>query len=187
MSGIESGTGVDNRTEAVHVPAGQALRLWVPEELPGPFADGEGPLLSEYTLVATAQQTTGSLTGLSIVVPPGNGPPPHRHPGSDESFLVLDGSFAVTAGGQEFTMEPGDYAFVPRGVEHRWRNASSRSARMLLIYTPSDMEQFFTEIGRPIRPGEHAERLTTEDARRAAAVARRQFGPPPEDPAPGVR
>jgi len=160
----------------VHVPAAEGIGLWVPESLPGPFADGDGPLMSRYSIMATSELTGGSLTGMNIVVPPGNGPPPHRHAGSDESFFVLDGSFVVTAGGERFVIDVGDYVFIPRGTEHHWRNASSRPARMLLLYTPSDMEEFFKEAGRPVHPGEEAERLTPADARRAEAAARRQFG-----------
>jgi len=173
-----SGANVQSGQRVAHVPAGDGMRLWVPETLPDPFADGEGPFMSQYTLVATSPLTAGSLTVLNIVVPPGNGPPPHRHVGSDESVFVLDGSFTVTAGGQEFAVALGDYAFIPRGTEHSWRNTSGRTARMLVLCIPSDMEEFFKEAGRPIQSGEEAERLTQEDVRRAEA-AQQKFGLPP--------
>ncbi|MEO3746347.1 cupin domain-containing protein [Plantactinospora sp. B5E13] len=162
-----------------HVPADGGVPLWVPEALPGPFAEGEGPLLSRYTLLASAETTGGALTGVSIAVPPGNGPPPHLHAGSDESFFVLEGTFEVRAGDREFVIAAGDYAFIPRGTMHSWRNTTGRAGRMLLLYTPSDMEQFFRDIGRPVRPGEKDERLTHSDVRRAEAVSRRHFGPLP--------
>lgn len=175
MPGVDAQSG----PRVVHVPAGDGLRLWVPEALPEPFADGDGPLLSHYTVVATAESTTGSLTAVNIVVPPGNGPPPHRHVGSDESFFVLDGSFTVTAGGQEFAINLGDYVFIPRDTEHSWCNTGDRTARMLLLYTPSDMEHFFEEAGRLVQPGEVVERLTREDAHRAEVAAQRRWGPSP--------
>jgi quercetin dioxygenase-like cupin family protein len=163
--------------DVVHVAAGQGVSLWVPEALPEPFRDGEGPLLSRYTLMATSDRTGGALTAMTAVVPAGNGPPSHRHPDADESFYVLEGSFEVTADGRRFAVAAGDYLFVPRGTEHGWRNSGADAARMLVLYTPSDMEVFFKEAGRPVEPGEVAQRLTREDADRAAAVARRWFGP----------
>lgn len=159
------------------MPEGSGVRLWVPEALPEPFRDGEGPPLSRYTLLATSDQTGGALSTMTAVVPPGNGPPAHRHPDSDESFYVLDGSFEVTAAGHEFTIAGGDYLFIPRGTEHAWRNSGPNAARMLVLYTPSDMEQFFKEAGRPAEPGDDSARLTQEDAHRAETVARRWFGP----------
>ena len=163
--------------EVVHVRAGDGAQLWVPEALPGPFRVGEGPPLSRYTLVATSDRTDGALTAMTAAVPAGNGPPEHRHPDADESFYVLDGSFEATAGGRSFALAAGDYLFIPRGTDHGWHNSGDGPARMLVLYTPSDMEEFFAEAGRRVEPGEVGERLTHEDARRAEAAARRWFGP----------
>ena len=35
--------------------------------------------------------------------------------------------------------------FVPRGVNHTWRNAVLRRSRMLLTYVPGGMKSFFDE------------------------------------------
>jgi quercetin dioxygenase-like cupin family protein len=181
LAGVVTATGDEGEVsigrELVHVRAGEGLPLWVPEALPGPFRDGEGPPLSRYTLKATSDRTGGALTVLTADVAAGNGPPVHRHPDADESFYVLDGSFEATADSRQFTLTAGDFLFIPRGTEHGWHNSGDGPARILVFYTPSDMEEFFAEAGRLVEPGEAAERLTQEDARRAEAAARRRFGP----------
>ncbi|WP_412540821.1 cupin domain-containing protein [Longispora sp. K20-0274] len=166
-----------NKPEVTHIPAGGGIALWVPEEPPADLVDGEGPVMSSYTFAATADLTGGSLSLVDTVVPPGNGPPNHAHADEDESFFVLEGSFEVRAGGKTFVIDKGDYAFIPRGTEHIWKNIGSETARMIRIYTPGGMERFFSAIGRQAVPGEPAPRLTTEDVKRAAEVAEAHYGP----------
>ena len=45
----------------------------------------------------------------------------HLHHDSDE----------VTVGG------PGTYAFMPRDVQHAWKNSGAETARVLFLYTPA--------------------------------------------------
>ncbi|HEY7597104.1 MAG TPA: cupin domain-containing protein [Actinophytocola sp.] len=165
--------------QVVHVPADEGIALWVPEEPPADLVDGEGPPMSSYTFMATAELTGGSLSVVNTVVPPGNGPPTHLHVDADESFYVLEGAFEVTSGGKTFVINPGDYAFIPRGTHHIWKNITDKPARMIRIYTPGGMEKFFTAISRPAKPGEPAPRLTNEDVQRAVEVATQHYGEPP--------
>lgn len=176
-AGATGTTGRAPRLEVTHVPAGEGIALWVPEEPPPDLVDGEGPQLSTYTFQATADNTNGSLALVDTIVPPRNGPPPHTHAEADESFYVLEGEFEVRAGGKTFSIKPGDFAFIPRGTEHIWKNAlDDRPSRMLRIYTPGGMERFFIDIGRKAVPGEPAPRLTVEDAERAERVAIQHYG-----------
>lgn len=175
----DSDTGSNIRpAEVMHVPAGGGIAMWVPEEPPANLVDGLGPEMSHYTFIATAQNTGGSLAVVDTVVPPGNGPPEHKHADADESFYVLEGEFEVNSAGQRFVIRPGDFAFVPRGSSHIWKNRSDRTARMLRIYTPGGHEQFFIDISRRAVPGEPAPRLTTADVERAEAAVLRHYGPP---------
>jgi quercetin dioxygenase-like cupin family protein len=164
--------------QVTHVKAGEGIALWVPEEPPSELVDGEEPELSTYTFVATAQSTGGALAIAHAVVPPGNGPPEHAHEDADESFYVIGGRTWMRAGGREFTLEQGDYVFVPRGTPHTFKNSTQEPCRMILTYTPGGMEQFFIEIGRTATAGEPAPRLTAEDIRRSERAAARRFGRP---------
>ncbi|MCH2134091.1 MAG: cupin domain-containing protein [Phycisphaerales bacterium] len=43
----------------------------------------------------------------------------HSHPGEDEMFLVLDGSFTMEFRDRTVELKTGEMIVVPRGVEHR--------------------------------------------------------------------
>jgi len=162
--------------EVFYVPAGEGIALWVPEEPPADLVDGEGPEMSTYTFMATADNTGGALAVVDTVVPPGNGPPEHMHADADESFYLLEGQLEIRSGGNSFVMKPGDYAFVPRTSKHIWKNVGSETARLIRIYTPGGHERFFFEIGRPAQPGMPAPRLVKEDIRKAEAAVARYYG-----------
>src|SRR6266567_7297840 len=48
-----------------------------------------------YTILVTGQDTAGRYTLIDMHVPPGGGPPPHRHD-FEEMFTVVDGEVQVT-------------------------------------------------------------------------------------------
>ena len=43
----------------------------------------------------------------------------HRHDREDELFLVVSGRLRIRFRDQEFTLDPGEFLIVPRGVEHQ--------------------------------------------------------------------
>jgi mannose-6-phosphate isomerase-like protein (cupin superfamily) len=47
-----------------------------------------------YTVLFSGEQTAGGFAMLDILIPPGGGPPPHRHD-FEECFRVLEGSLEV--------------------------------------------------------------------------------------------
>ncbi len=75
----------------------------------------------------------------------------------------------------------GDYAFVPRGVEHAYLVQSQR-ARLLVTFSPAGFEEFFVEIGvagdQP--PADPVMPSPEEFARRLAPYGCQITGPPPE-------
>jgi mannose-6-phosphate isomerase-like protein (cupin superfamily) len=49
----------------------------------------------------------------------------HRHPHSDECFLVLEGELEIDlVGGESFRLTPGEAITIPAGVIHRTRSSS---------------------------------------------------------------
>jgi quercetin dioxygenase-like cupin family protein len=48
-----------------------------------------------YTILVTGEDTAGKYTLIDMHVPPGGGPPPHRHD-FEEMFTVLDGEVQMT-------------------------------------------------------------------------------------------
>ncbi len=55
----------------------------------------------------------------------------HRHPATDEAFLVLAGSLTIRLDDGEVTLGPGQLYVVPRGVHHQ--PVSMNGAEVLLI------------------------------------------------------
>jgi uncharacterized cupin superfamily protein len=81
-----------------------------------------------------------------MYVPPGGGPPPHRHD-FEEMFTVLDGEIELTFRGQTAVARAGDTVNVPANAPHVFRNAAQRPARLLCLCSPAGQEEFFAAVG----------------------------------------
>jgi mannose-6-phosphate isomerase-like protein (cupin superfamily) len=129
-------------------PAGEgrdAARPVVPRIL-GP---GQGRPIAgreEVVLKATGAETGGALAFMEATTPPGEGPAPHVHHGSDELFYVLEGLMRFRVGEREVEAGAGAFVFVPRGTVHAARNAGAGPVRLLAAFVPAgperDMEAF---------------------------------------------
>ena len=102
-----------------------------------------------YTVLVSGADTAGRYTLIDMWVPPGGGPPPHRHD-FEEMFSVLEGEIEVTFRDETMTAGPGDTVNVPANAPHRFTNASERPARLLCMCTPAGQEEFFALIGDPV-------------------------------------
>ena len=56
--------------------------------------------------------------------------PWHRHPDSDETFMVLEGELVIEFEGNDVTLKPGELLTVGRGILHRTRPAKMRSVNL---------------------------------------------------------
>lgn len=102
-----------------------------------------------YMFKVSSEETSGSLAVVEIVAFPQNGPPPHIHHREDESFYILDGTFSVLVGDQSFEAGAGVFVHIPKGTLHTYKNIGAKPARLLVILTPGDLENFWREIGEP--------------------------------------
>jgi quercetin dioxygenase-like cupin family protein len=102
-----------------------------------------GPGGGIYRIVATAAETQNRIFAFEATEPPGGGPPLHTHANEEEFFLVLEGEMSFYVGGRVITAGPGGTAFIPRGVPHCFKNRSNRVARVLVLFTPGNIEGFF--------------------------------------------
>ena len=59
-----------------------------------------------YTILVAGEDTAGKYTLIDMHVPPGGGPPPHRHD-FEEMFTVLDGEVRVTFRGETIVARAG--------------------------------------------------------------------------------
>jgi mannose-6-phosphate isomerase-like protein (cupin superfamily) len=56
--------------------------------------------------------------------------PWHSHPGSDETFLGVEGQLVIEFTDHEVVLSPGQLVTVPAGVVHRTRPAGERSVNL---------------------------------------------------------
>ena len=102
-----------------------------------------------YTILVAGEETAGKYTLIDMHVPPGGGPPPHRHD-FEEMFTVLDGEVQVTFRGQTLVARAGETINVPANAPHAFTNAGASPSRLLCMCAPAGQEEFFTLVGQPV-------------------------------------
>jgi len=102
-----------------------------------------------YTITVTGEETAGRFCVIDMHIPPGGGPPPHRHD-FEETFILLEGEVEATFRGRKRTARAGDTLNIPANAPHQFHNASGEAVRMLCICSPAGQEKFFLEVGVPV-------------------------------------
>ena len=123
-----------------------------------------------YTILVTGDDTAGRYTLIDMHVPPGGGPPPHRHD-FEEMFTVLSGEVRVTFRGETIVARVGHTVNVPANAPHSFTNASDTPSRLLCMCAPAGQEEFFTLVGQPVATRTEAPPPLSPDAQ-AAFIAR---------------
>jgi quercetin dioxygenase-like cupin family protein len=98
----------------------------------------------------TAAQTDGLMSIVEVTEPHGAEAPLHVHHGEDETFWILEGAVTFEVGGTTFEASPGDVAFGPRDIPHRY-TAGEAGCRMLFILTPGGFEDAIRDLSTPAR------------------------------------
>ena len=100
------------------------------------------------TMKANGPATRDAYSLFEYAIPPEtNGPPAHLHTREDESFICLAGRLDVSLGGEEFTLEFGDYLYLPRNVVHTFRNPYGDEARVISVVSPAGLEAYYQALG----------------------------------------
>jgi quercetin dioxygenase-like cupin family protein len=129
-----------------------------------------------YTILLSGKETAGQFCLLDMHVPPGGGPPPHRHD-FEETFSVLEGEIEATFRGTKMLVRAGETIHIPANAPHQFRNASAEAARLLCICSPAGQEEFFLEVGVPV-PTRTTVPPKLDEAAQAAFIAKVQaLGP----------
>lgn len=97
---------------------------------------------------ATGADTGGQMCIVEVTEPPGTEAPLHVHHREDEAFWILAGSVTLEVGDTTIEAGPGDYAFGPRDVPHRY-TVGPDGCRMLFICTPAGFEDLVREMSVP--------------------------------------
>ena len=105
-----------------------------------------GVVEDTYTILLTGEDTAGRYCLIDMLVPPGGGPPPHRHD-FEEMFTILEGEIEVTFRGAKSVVRTGETVNIPANAPHTFRNRSERPARLLCLCAPAGQEEFFMAFG----------------------------------------
>jgi quercetin dioxygenase-like cupin family protein len=114
-----------------------------------PGAPHIGLVGDTYTILLTGKDTAGRYCLIDMHIPPGGGPPPHRHD-FEETFTVLDGEIEATFRGAKTTVTAGETLHIPANAPHQFVNAGGRPARLLCICSPAGQEEFFSQVAVPV-------------------------------------
>ncbi len=102
-----------------------------------------------YTVLLSGKDTAGRYCLIDMHIPPGGGPPPHRHD-FEESFTILEGEIEAVFRDRHLTVRAGETINIPANAPHQFQNKSKQAARLLCVCSPAGQEEFFREIGVPV-------------------------------------
>lgn len=102
-----------------------------------------------YTILLTGEDTAGRYCLIDMHIPPGGGPPPHRHD-FEETFVILVGELEATFRGVKQVVRAGETIHIPANAPHQFKNVSEAPVRMLCTCAPAGQENFFKEVGIPV-------------------------------------
>jgi quercetin dioxygenase-like cupin family protein len=108
-----------------------------------------GLVADTYTVLLGGKDTAGRYTLIDMHIPPGGGPPPHRHD-FEESFIILEGEVEAIFRGVKSVARAGQTLHIPANAPHQFQNKSASPVRLLCICSPAGQEEFFAEVGVPV-------------------------------------
>ena len=131
------------------IPADDLSRILVLAQAGSQGAPHIGLVGDTYTILLSGKDTRGRFCLIDMHIPPGGGPPPHRHD-FEESFILLEGEIEATFRGRKSSVKAGTTVHIPANAPHQFHNASDRPVRLLCICSPAGQEKFFAEVGVPV-------------------------------------
>ena len=137
-------------SNTVAIPSDDPRRKLVVANPDNSNAQHLGVVGDTYTILLSGMDTAGRFTLIDMHVPPGGGPPPHRHD-FEETFILLDGELQATFRGEKRIVRAGETSqHSSVNAPHQFHNASSKPVRMLCICSPAGYEEFFKEVGTAV-------------------------------------
>jgi len=140
----------DNKTQpSFSLPPDDLIRALTVARSNDPTLPHIGLVGDTYTILLAGKHTAGRFCLIDMHIPPGGGPPPHRHD-FEESFVILEGEIEATFRGKKSIINAGETVNIPANAPHQFHNASGQPARLLCICSPAGQEEFFAQVGVPV-------------------------------------
>lgn len=97
-----------------------------------------------FSVKAPTEKTRGAYFMAELTVAK-DGPPLHVHRNDDEALYVIEGALNVRIEDRTMTARIGSFHLIPRGTVHTVWNEQPEPARVLLIFSPGEFQQFVEE------------------------------------------
>ena len=131
------------------IPADDPARKLTLAQPDDPNLSHIGLVGDTYTILVAGKDTQGRYCFIDMHIPPGGGPPPHRHD-FEEMFSVLEGEIEASFRGIKTIIRSGETINIPANAPHQFQNKSGKPARLLCLCSPAGQEEFFREVGVPV-------------------------------------
>jgi quercetin 2,3-dioxygenase len=96
-------------------------------------------------LLATADQTGGTLGIFRQSIAPKSGPPTHLHEMEAEFCYVVSGQFNFKLGERIVSAPAGTFLYIPRNTPHTFQNIGTEPGVLLFGVAPGGFEKMFAE------------------------------------------
>ena len=110
-----------------------------------------------FALKLLGHETDESIMMFEETLPAGTKSLLHLHRDSDEVAWVLAGEITFQISDEVAVGGPGTCAFMPRDLQHAWKNTGSDTGRVLFLYTPAGAGGLIEDLAerRPANADEH--------------------------------
>jgi quercetin dioxygenase-like cupin family protein len=109
-------------------------------------------VLGEQIWIKHASQDSQSQMSVVVVeVPAGSSVPPHTHAQEEESYFMLKGSLVIRIDQETVTLQPGDFAYIPKGTAHGYENVAQDPAQFLAWSVGGAIDRFFVEMAEQVK------------------------------------
>lgn len=112
-----------------------------------------------YVTVAVSPQYFPMTRDFAVgtqTLPPGGRVREHAHSANEEVLHFVSGSGSAVVDGKPYKLEPGVTLFLGEHNSHTFINEGDVDLQWVWFMTPSGLETFFRDIGRPRQHGEPA-------------------------------
>lgn len=100
-------------------------------------------------ILTDGDTTGGAPTVTQIDALPGYENNLHTHP-PNELFYVLDGEMTLYVNREPYHLTDGMSGFVPENTPHGFRFSGGSPLRVLAVFAPAGMAEFFRDVGTPV-------------------------------------
>jgi len=172
---MSDGSGVSAQ-KGSQIPADDLRRVLTLAQADSQKVAHIGMVGDTYTILLTGDDTNGRFCLIDMHVPPGGGPPPHRHD-FEETFVMLEGELEMTFRGSKSVARAGDTVNIPANAPHQFHNSSQKAVRMLCLCSPAGQEKFFLEVGVPVATRTTPPPKLDKDAQEKLAAKVKELAP----------